>query len=579
MPDMQIITPASSRPGFIPLARLLCALLAPAMLASLMATPAQARPVSPPSSEEAPTSEAADPYGRDTPEGTVAGFIDALAMDNFERASVYLDLRHRLAATRARAGETLAIQLRDLLDRGGSIIPRAALSNSVSGKLDDGLEPELERVGTLRASDQEVSLLLERVEAETGDTWLVASDTLRELPGLAAAEDDTLLGRLLPQKLVDTRVGGAPLGHWLALMALAVTAYVMAWLLVGFALKADAWWCRRRHRATRSFVSTLSAPLRLWLAALLITTLAPRIGVSIVVRETFGRIIDIVALVAIAWLGWRMVDVLGGIVIRRLQGGHRSEQIISIAAFVKRLVKAVVLAIGIMAILDTMGYNITAGLAALGVGGIALALGAQKTIENLIGGVSVIADQPVRNGDYCKVGDTSGTIEELGIRSTKIRTPEDTVVVIPNSDFAAGKIENYSRRRKILLHHKINLQLRTSPQKVRRLLDGMRRLLSEHPKTRNEPPRVHLLAVGDDRLSIEVFGYIPTSDYDEFLAAQEELTLQLLDLVEREGIILAAPTTSVDAAGASPKSESVQSRDGLSRAAEPREKRGEEARG
>ena len=287
------------------------------------------------------------------------------------------------------------------------------------------------------------------------------------------------------------------------------------------------------------------------------------------VRETFGRIIDIVALVAIAWLGWRVVDLLGGIVIRRLQG-HRSEQIISIASFVKRLIKAVVLAIGIMAILDTMGYNITAGLAALGVGGIALALGAQKTIENLIGGVSVIADQPVRNGDFCKIGDTSGTIEELGIRSTKIRTPEDTLVVIPNSDFAAGKIENFSRRRKILLHHKINLQLRTPPDEVRRLLDGIRRLLGEHPHTRNEPPRVRLLAVGDDRLSIEVFGYIHTPDYDEFLEAQEELTLQLLDLVEREGITLVAPTTNVDAAGALLKREAEAQPQRPSTAREPR---------
>jgi len=167
-----------------------------------------------------------------------------------------------------------------------------------------------------------------------------------------------------------------------------------------------------------------------------------------------------------------------------------------------------------------------------------------------VGGVSVIADQPVRIGDFCKVGDTSGTIEELGIRSTKIRTSADTLVVIPNSDFAAGKIENFSRRRRILLHHTINLQLRTPPDKVRRLLNGIRELLGEHPRLRDDPPRVRLLAVGNDRLPIEVFGYIHTSDYDDFLAVQEELTLAILDLATAEGIVLAAPTTALDPADA-----------------------------
>ncbi|HYD48734.1 MAG TPA: hypothetical protein VEB21_10320, partial [Terriglobales bacterium] len=181
-PDMLLRIPMIPRQGRTSFARFLHALFAIAMLASLMAAPVRAQPISAPNSDEAQTAEAADPYGRDTPEGTVAGFIDAIAMDNFERASVYLDLRNRRAATRARAGETLAIQLRDLLDRGGSIVPRAGLSNSASGNLDDGLEPELERVGTLRAGDREVGLLLEKVEEEAGERWLIASDTLRELP-------------------------------------------------------------------------------------------------------------------------------------------------------------------------------------------------------------------------------------------------------------------------------------------------------------------------------------------------------------------------------------------------------------
>lgn len=166
--------------------------------------------------ETAPPGEM-DPYGRDSPEGTVEGFIDTLAADDLTRATVYLDLGDRRVTARPVLGRTLALQLRHLLDRGGSILPRARLSNAASGELDDGLEPRIERVGTLRGGDREVDLLLEQVEGKTGPIWLVASETLRDVPGLMAGDGQTLLDRWLPQPFVDIRIQGAPLGHWLAL--------------------------------------------------------------------------------------------------------------------------------------------------------------------------------------------------------------------------------------------------------------------------------------------------------------------------------------------------------------------------
>lgn len=518
-------------------------LFIPLFLSFLPGTAAAQSLLAPAAAKEQPDASA-DPYGRGTPEGTVSGFLDAIANEDYDRASLYLNLGGYPKAQQRRAGMTLALQLQTLLDRGGSFQPRAALSNAATGSLDDGLAPEIDRVGTIGGGERQVDLLVEQVEQESGRIWLIADETLRAVPGLLVAGEQSLLDRWLPEPLVATEFWGAPIGHWLALIALAVAAYFIAWVLTSMALRADAWWCRHRQRTVRSFLWKLAAPLRLWIAALLVMSTAPRIGASIVARELFGRFIDVVAWFALAWLGWRIIDMVGGIIIRRLEG-HGSGQIISIAAFIRRLVKAVVIAIGIMAILDTLGYDITAGIAALGVGGLALALGAQKVIENLVASISVLADQPVRVGEFCKVGDTMGTIEELGIRSTKIRTLDDTIVVIPNSDFAARQIENISRRGKIWFHPMINLHYQTPPDKVRALLERIRALLAEHPRFRDAPPRVRLLGVGNDRLPIEVFGYVPTSDYDDFLAVQEEVTLQMLDLVAELGISLAPPTSAI----------------------------------
>lgn len=487
--------------------------------------------------EEAPIQ--IDPYGRATPEGTVSGFIAAIADEDYDRASLYLNLEDIPKVRRQRRGQALARRLQILLDRGGEFLPRAALSNAATGHLNDGLEAAVDRVGTLRADDQTVDILVEQVKGETGLIWVISNETLGAAPGLRQEDEKTFLDEWLPEPFLETEVIGAPIGHWLALLCLTLASYAVVWVLIALALRIDSWWYRRRHREVRSVLWTLAPPLRLWLAAIAVTVIAPRLGLSIVARELFGRFIQIVAWFAFAWLAWRVIDALGGVIIRRLQG-RGTGQFASVAAFIKRLIKALIIVIGVMAIFDTLGYDMTAGIAALGIGGLALALGAQKLIENFVASVSILADQPVRVGEFCKIGETLGTVEELGIRSTKIRTLDQTLVVIPNSDFAAKQIENFSRRELFWFHPILNLHYQTPPEQVRAALERIRTTLAEDDRF-HEPPRVRLLGVGNDRLPIEVFGYVSAVDYDAFLAVQEELTLRVLDAISELGLSLVSP--------------------------------------
>jgi small-conductance mechanosensitive channel len=192
-----------------------------------------------------------------------------------------------------------------------------------------------------------------------------------------------------------------------------------------------------------------------------------------------------------------------------------------------------------------IGIVIVAGL---GIGGLAVALAAQKTVENLFGGLTLITDQPVRAGDFCRVGGWIGTVEDVGLRSTRIRTLDRTVVTIPNAAFAAMELENFARRDRIFFHPILNLRYETTPDQLRWLLVALKRLLVSHPMVSPEPARVRFVALGAHSLDLELFAYVRTTDFDEFLAVQEDLLLRIMDLVEESGTGFAFPSQTLYAA-------------------------------
>lgn len=154
---------------------------------------------------------------------------------------------------------------------------------------------------------------------------------------------------------------------------------------------------------------------------------------------------------------------------------------LSAMRFFRRGAKAALAAIALMAILETLRFDITAGLAALGIGGLALALGAQKTVENLVGSLTLIADRPVRIGDYCSFGDSSGTVEDIGMRSTRIRTLDRSIITVPNGQFSSLQLTNYAFRDKFLFSPVLKLRYETSADQIRYLLVELRALLYGHP--------------------------------------------------------------------------------------------------
>jgi MscS family membrane protein len=187
----------------------------------------------------------------------------------------------------------------------------------------------------------------------------------------------------------------------------------------------------------------------------------------------------------------------------------------------------------------------TAALAGLGIGGIAVALAAQKTLENVIGGLSLVFDEAVRVGDVIRVGETVGTVDQVGLRSTRIRTMDRTVVTVPNGQIATASIETLSLRDKFLFRHILGLRYETTSDQLRVVVDSTRELIVGHPGVDVESVRVRFVRLGTSSLDIELFGYFYATDWGHFLEIQQDLLLRVMEIVEEAGTGVAFPSQTV----------------------------------
>jgi len=508
------------------------------LLLAIVAPPAAAQILPVPEVEEAP---AADPLGRETPRGAVTGLIDALAERNYSRATSFFDLPPGDDNGPPERGAELARRLQAALDRGGTLLPFGALSNEQGGRADDNLAADLERVGAFD-SQEDLPILLSRGEGEEGvPIWRVSEQTIdalqQEVPAgeeLAPADEGQL-----------GEVAGAPLADWALLLGIAAGSFLLFWLVSGGILAVmRAAVPDREKSAIYRVTHAALPPLSLFLAVVSFQLWAGSVEASIVARQTLLRYVGILAWVALAWFALRLVDALARVAIARMERQER-RQAVSIVALMRRAAKVVLVAIAVVAILDTFGFDVTAGIAALGIGGIALALGAQKTVENLVGSVTVIADKPVQVGDFCRVGDVVGTVEDIGMRSTRVRTNERSLVTIPNGDFSSREIENYAKRDRFLFNPTIGVEYGISAAKLREGVEIIEQVLLEHDLVENDGARARFADFGPSSLDIELWSYITVSDFAESRLVRQQLLLTIFERLEAAGLSIAFPTQKV----------------------------------
>jgi MscS family membrane protein len=387
---------------------------------------------------------------------------------------------------------------------------------------------------------------MEKVEGKDGaPIWLFSTETVSILEQASENDYRTIIERLLPPFLGRLPIAGVSVGQWLAMLVLLVLSYLVAWgitELILFVLRRV--WKKAATQPTAGITRAFALPVRLYLAMFLFKEASREIGISIVVRQWFSSITIVVGLIAILLLLWRLTQFISTFSRDRLSAkGHVSG--VSVVLFVRRLALIAIVVFGFIAILGIFGFDVTTGLAALGIGGIALALGAQKTVENFVGSVTLIADQPIRVGDFCKIGETIGTVEEIGMRATRVRTLDRTVVSIPNGELSSVRIENFAHRDRFRMYAVWGFRYETTADQLRYLLVELRSVLYAHPKVDPDPARVRFTEYGNASLNIEIFAYILAKEFNEFTEIREDIMLRMMDVVEASGTSFAFPSQTI----------------------------------
>ena len=477
-----------------------------------------------------------DPLGRSTPQGTVVGFLKAMKREDYERAVDYLDTRQT-----GKRAEQLARELNYILNEGMSTIT-TALSIKPEGNLQDNLPDNREYVGTVRTKRGEYKILLERVHKENNPpVWLFSSETLKLVPHIYEEVDIPWLEQHLPLAMTETRVAGQPLYRWVIPLVVLPLTLLLGWLFtrVLFALVRKPM-SVRFGEAVISKLSGIGKPVMLLFASGAVYALTLG-SASLLTRLFWTFLASTIAVVGLTWLLLYLIDAGAEIIESR-----RPEAANAVIRLSATLMKALAVIVGLVVIFYYFaGINLTAVVAGLGIGGIAVAFAAQKSIENFFGGLFLVWDKPIRLGDFCRAGEYQGTVEHIGIRSTQIRTLARTVVSIPNGQLSSISVENFAMRDRYLFRHTLNLRYETTADQLRFVLARIRELLYQHPRVDSTTARVRFIGFGQSSLDVEIFAYVLETVQEAFLAVQEDLLLRVMDLVEAGGSGFAFPSQTL----------------------------------
>jgi MscS family membrane protein len=486
-------------------------------------------------------SAAADALNRSTPRQAVLGFLESCQSGNFLRASGYLDLSGLPVRNRKQDGMELASQLNDILNKDTSFDVQQ-LSDAADGNLHDLPGANSELVASEGAGDNNIDIELQRVEIQPGmRVWLFSSSTVKAIPTLHALIGESAFEKHLPAVLVNRKFMNTSLWQWIALLllvpALGLVARFVSWLVLVIVSRFVKSMPSNVHA---SGLSRLIGPIALLLAVAAYGAGMSLVAPSALVRFYISRALMLFAFMAFAWIVMRLLEILSHHL--HLAADQRQKALYSsVLPLALRVAKIIVFILALLATISAWGYNTSTIWATLGIGSLAVALAAQKTLENFFGGVSVIGDRPVLVGDFCKVGDMVGTVEDIGLRSTRIRTLSRTLVTVPNSQFSTMTLENFAARDKMFFHPTLSIRCDASSAQMRQIFSSFERILKEHSEVEIGRVPVRFAAINDFSYSVEIFAYVLTKDFDRYLEVQTELFLKLIEAIEAAGATLAIP--------------------------------------
>jgi len=479
-----------------------------------------------------------------SPRAALQSFLRLAEANDWEGAAEYLSIP---AAERDRATQ-LARRLKTILDQRLALDVRA-VSGAVSGDTTDG-DIGGDRIGVITsANGREDPVRMVRLAAPSSGgpvRWVFSQATV----GFVDGWFDNLGAPWLRERLPRTLMREGPLNvyywQWIGL-GLAIPAVLLVALGLGAMLRTLLGRIARRTLTDWDdlLLEHLRGPFRLWAASLAIGPLLSLLDLNARVGGFFTSLTRGLVLLSLFWALLRIIRLAQDHVANAAWATGQGTQARTLVPLLGNFLRVTLAVIALLVALAQFGYPVGTLLAGLGIGGIAVALAAQKTVEHLFGSVSLAADNAFRVGDWVRAGASEGAVERIGLRSTSIRTVDRTVVRIPNGRLADERIETFGERDRILLRTDIDLTYNTTPEQLERIRDALEAALRAHPMVFADIMRVHVVGFTDSAIRINVISWFLTTDWEEFLRIRHDMLITFMRIISANGSSFAFPSRTV----------------------------------
>lgn len=474
---------------------------------------------------------------------SAAKLFRALANDGeYKTAARILDLSDIPKDQQKKKGVRLARRLALLLHR---VVPGSldGLSNKINGKDEPGVPSNEDIVALAKTDDgEEVQLRVMRIKrTDAAPVWVFSAQTVASIDTLYTKIGYGWAGDFLPTVFFRIKFGGVQLWQAIGLLVVALLAWIVALLVTALTRRWLLWIVRRsKNEWDDALVDAAKGPMGMVYFALFYL-----IGSGLLVlgqgpRLIIFRLLKVICILAVGWFLVRVLDVTAELLMTFFRS--RDDDVgLSMVPIARRILRPLLVALVVVLGLQNIGLNVTGLLAGLGIGGLALAMASKNTVENMLGGITIAFDRPFKVGDTITVSGVRGTVEEVGLRSTRIRTLDRTLVTIPNGGVADSNVENWSSRDRLRHVFAIGLTYETTLDQVRLVIDELKRYLYQRDDV-SEGFAVRLGEFADSSMNVDVAFYIETTDWGAFTAAREEILLEVANIVARVGADFAFPT-------------------------------------
>jgi MscS family membrane protein len=484
--------------------------------------------------EQAYEKTPADQFERGQPRSTISGFLFAVQEYDYERASQYMDFRNLSSQTGSYSEQELARLLHVVLRR-TIWIDIHNVSNNPKGNLSDGLPAYRELIGEIKTPNGEIQLVLQRVprDKDRVKIWKISNATVEKIPYLSKIYSYSKLGEWLSKHLPSHDFIGVELWQWVYFSTL-LLGYALFSIFITWALSKAL----LRYKPSTSIETQkfLRGPFALLLTIILSRAFVSESNVTIAVKA----LMDGATVLVFAWIWFflRLIDLLKISFKTRLIAQQKPLAIYLLRP-ASTVAKVLVIVIGLLLWFENLGFSATTLLTGLGIGGLAIALAAQKTVENIIGAVTLYLSAPVKVGHMCRFDNMFGVVEEIGLRATRVRTIDRTVIHIANSKFVDMHLENISERERIAYRPKITLTSECTRDNVENVIADIKALLEKDKNMAQEPLRVCLKGFSVYGLEIDILAYFQTIDYNKFIDLSNKTNLSILHIIEKQHCKLA----------------------------------------